>query len=75
MNMEMSKTLLRVPEILEAVTPLVAFPVTAEIIFGLIGHGDINPLGYIQRIPVFSVNQIQEVLRALQENQGVARAS
>lgn len=67
--MDTSKTLLRIPELLEALKPLVSIPITHEDIFRLIGTGDIQPLGFIQRIPVFDVSQIGEVAKKLQVNQ------
>jgi len=64
--MKNSHTLLRVPELLKAIEPLVSMPLTAEDIFRLIGTGEIEPLGYIQRIPVFSVEQIGKIVRKFQ---------
>jgi len=60
------QTLLRVPELVKAIAPLVSIPLTPDDIFRLIGTGDIEPLGYIQRIPVFSVEQIGEIVRKFQ---------
>ncbi len=59
------KTLLRIPEILEAVNPLISNPVTHKDVFRLIGTGDIKPFGFIQRIPIFTPEQIGEVAEAI----------
>jgi|GEM_PF-4336946 len=64
--MNRTKTLLRVPELIKAVEPLVSNPVTHEDIFRLIGTGDIQPLGYIHRVPVFGLNQIGDIARKFQ---------
>jgi hypothetical protein len=56
-----SKTLLRIPELIEAVNRLTPNPVTPADVFRLIGTGDIKPLGFAQRIPFFSVEQIADV--------------
>lgn len=61
-----SKTLLRIPELIEAVNQLVLNPVTPTDIFRLIGTGDIKPLGFVQRIPLFSVEQIGDIARQFQ---------
>ena len=63
MVMNASKTLLRVPELVKAVAPLVSVSITAKDIFRLIGTGGIKPLGFIQRVPVFDITQIGEVAR------------
>lgn len=67
------KTLLRVPDLIAAVEPLVKSKVSADDIFRLIGSGDINPLGVVQRMPVFDLDQIAgiaEVLRQTMEGGG-----
>ena len=66
------QTLLRMPELVKEVNLLVSDTVTHDDIFRLIGSGDIIPFGYIQRIPVFVLSQINEVasnfqLKELQE--------
>jgi len=61
-----SKTLLRVPELVEAVNQFVLKPVNHKDIFRLIGEGDIKPFGYLQRIPVFAVEQIKDVVEEFQ---------
>lgn len=68
--MDSNKTLLRIPELLEAIKPLVSIPITHEDIFRLIGTGEIEPLGFIQRIPVFDLGQIGDVAKKLQANRG-----
>lgn len=61
-----SKTLLRMPELVKAVEPLVPGSITHDDIFRLIGTGDIKPLGYIQRVPVFDLSQIGTIAKKLQ---------
>ena len=61
--MDTTKTLLRTPELIEAVQPLVLSPVKHEDVFQLIGTGEIKPLGYIQRIPVFGLGQISDIAK------------
>lgn len=56
-----SKTLLRIPELIEAVNRLVPNTISPTDIFRLIGTGDIKPFGYVQRIPLFSVEQIGDI--------------
>jgi hypothetical protein len=63
----MTKTLLKVPDLVMAVQPLVNRPVNARSIFELIGEGKIKPMGYLQQIPLFDVGQIGEVVQALQQ--------
>jgi hypothetical protein len=63
-----SRTLLRVPELIEAVNPLISKPINSEDVFRLIGTGDIKPLGFIQRIPVFSVDQIGDIAKKFQKS-------
>lgn len=64
--MDTNKTLLRVPELMRAVKPLVSFPITHKDIFQLIGTGDIKPLGFIQRIPVFDITQVSDVAKVIE---------
>lgn len=61
------KVLLRVPELIDAVQPLVGKPVDAQVIFELIGLGDIQPLGYVHRMPIFAIEQIGDVIAALRQ--------
>ena len=65
--MNKSKTLLQVPELIKAIEPLVDSAVTPKDIFRLIGEGDIAPLGYLQKMPLFSVEQIGFIVRKLAE--------
>lgn len=62
------KTLLRVPELVEAVTPLVDASVSAADIFRLIGTGDIRPLGYVHRMPVFDLGQTSAIVVAIERS-------
>lgn len=55
------QTLLRMPELVKEVKPLVSDTITHDDIFRLIGTGEVVPFGYIQRIPVFALSQINEV--------------
>jgi hypothetical protein len=64
-----SKTLLRIPELIEAVNPLISKPINSEDVFRLIGTGDIKPLGFVQRIPVFSVEQISDIAKKFRSTQ------
>ena len=59
------KTLIKVPELIEALEPLIQGKLVPDDIFRLIGGGDIKPLGYLQRIPVFDLNQIAEIATAI----------
>ena len=52
------KTLLRVPDLVEAVAQLVEFDVSINDMFKLIGDGKIKPYGYVQRAPIFEPGQI-----------------
>ena len=61
--MVMVKTLLRIPELIEAVNPLLSKPINHDDVFRLIGTGDIRPLGFVQRIPIFSVDQIGDIVK------------
>ena len=61
------KVLLRIPEIVAAVQPLIDKSVDGQILFELIGAGHILPLGYIHRMPVFSVEQIADVVAAIRQ--------
>jgi hypothetical protein len=59
--METVKTLLRTPELVRALNPLVSVPITPKDVFRLIGEGRIKPCGYIQRVPVFDVTQLGDI--------------
>jgi hypothetical protein len=66
--MEPSKTLLRTPELVRALEPLVSVPVTPKDIFRLIGEGLIKPCGYIQRVPVFDIAQLGDIAKQFQRD-------
>jgi len=59
------KTLLQIPDLIEAINPLAGSEISSDDIFQLIGSGDIKPLGFIQRIPVFELNQIANIAEAI----------
>ena len=61
--METVKTLLRTPELIRALKPLVSIPISSADIFRLIGEGRVKPCGYIQRIPVFDIAQIGPIAK------------
>lgn len=61
--MEKAKTLLRTPELVRALEPLVLGPVTPKDVFRLIGDGLITPCEYVQRVPVFDVSQIADIAK------------
>ena len=61
--METVKTLLRTPELVRALQPLVSDPVTPKDIFRLIGEGRIKPCGYLQRVPVFDIAQLGDIAK------------
>lgn len=56
-----SKTLLTVPDLAAAIEPLVGRPISEAELFRLIASGDVEPLGYVVRAPVFSPSQIATV--------------
>jgi hypothetical protein len=65
------RTLLRVPDLIVAVEPLIGYRVAPDDIFQLIGSSIIEPFGIIQRMPVFGLEQIAEVadkLKTIQNN-------
>ena len=65
------RTLLRVPDLVAAVEPLVKSKVSADDIFRLIGSNEIKPFGVVQRMPIFNLDQIAEVaskLNAIHDN-------
>ena len=59
------RTLLRVPDLIKAIEPIVGSKVAPDDIFRLIGSGDIKPLGVVQRIPVFDLDQIASIAEAV----------
>lgn len=59
--MKTSKTLLRTPELVKAIRPLVSGPVTYKDIFRLLGTGDLVPLGYLRSVPLFDAAQITDI--------------
>jgi len=58
-------TLLRVPDLVAAVEPLLGRPISTRDIFGLIAAGGIRPFGYVLRAPVFTPEQIADVAESL----------
>ena len=61
------KTLLRVPDLAVALSSLVGREIGSSDIFQLIGEGEIEPLGVLQRAPVFGLEQIGEIAETLQK--------
>jgi hypothetical protein len=59
------RTLLRVPDLVIAIEPFVEAEVTVDDIFRLIGNGDIKPVGIVQRMPVFDLQQIADIAATL----------
>ena len=59
------KTLLNVPDLIEALKPLVEEQVTARDVFSMIGSGEIRPYGVVQRMPIFGLTQIGEIAAAI----------
>jgi hypothetical protein len=55
------QTLLRVPDLVAAVGPLVGRTVGLREVFALIAAGDIKPFGYVLRAPLFTTGQVAEV--------------
>lgn len=66
--MKPARTLLRTPELVRALGTLVSVPVTPKDIFRLIGDGLIQPCGYIQRVPVFDIEQLGDIAKQLSNN-------
>ena len=64
-----SMTLLRVPDLADAVEPFLSSPVDTTEIFRLVAAGLIRPLGYVVRAPVFSPQQVAEVVAVIQAEQ------
>ncbi len=69
-----TQTLLTVPDLAEAVTPILGHITPAEI-FAMIGEGVVHPLGYVRRAPVFSPGQILGVAQAIFEGRGEEASS
>ncbi|MGB7581319.1 MAG: hypothetical protein WBL85_02575 [Sedimentisphaerales bacterium] len=61
------RTLLRVPDLIEAIEPLVGTRIVADDVFRLIGSGDIKPLGVVQRTPVFDLDQIAGIAEVIRQ--------
>ncbi len=61
-----TKTLLRVPDLITVIEPLVDVKLAVDDFFRLIGDGAIKPLGFVQRMPVFGLDQVAEVVKAIQ---------
>jgi hypothetical protein len=61
------QVMLRVPDVAEAVGPLVGRPVTDTELFTLIAAGVIEPFGYFVKAPVFLPNQIADIAASLRE--------
>ena len=55
------QTLLRVPDLVAAVEPLVGRTVGLREVFTLIAARDIKPFGYVLRAPVFTTRQVADV--------------
>jgi len=62
-----TKTLLNVPDLIVAVKPLVRIQVSADDIFELIGSGDVRPMGVVQRMPVFDLDQIADIAAIIKQ--------
>jgi len=59
------KTLLRVPDVIAAVSPLLGRDVRSDEIFGKIAAGAFRPFGYVFRAPVFTPDQLADVAAVL----------
>jgi hypothetical protein len=55
------QTLLRTPDLVAAIEPLVGRTVKLREVFMLIAAGDIKPFGYVLRAPVFTTGQVADV--------------
>lgn len=60
-------TLLRVPDLVAAVEPLVGHPVLPQDVFRLIASGKITPHGYVIRAPIFTPEQVADVVTSLRK--------
>lgn len=63
-------TLMRVPDMIDAVEPLIGWRPDPTEMFRLIGQGEIKPLGVVWRAPIFAPSQIGEVAAVLQRVHG-----
>jgi len=57
------KTLLRVPDLVEAINTILPKPISGNFIFQLIADGKIKPFGYICSAPIFTPEQVGDVAR------------
>lgn len=55
------RTLLTVPDLIAAIQPIVGNRVVVSDMFRLIGAHVIEPFGFVQRMPVFQLDQVGEV--------------
>ncbi len=69
------QTLLRVPDLVAAVEPLVGRTVKLREVFALIAAGDIKPFGYVLRAPVFTPDQVAEVATAITKRAAIETCS
>jgi len=67
------KTLLRVPDLLEAVGPIDGRCPEPREIFVLIGRGVVQPFGYVLRAPVFLPEQVATVRSILSRRAPASR--
>ena len=61
------QTLLRVPDVIAAVGPIIGHAVLPSDIFRLIASAEIKPFGYVLRAPVFTPDQVADVAASLGE--------
>lgn len=59
-------TLLRVPDVVKAINPMLQEPISIETIFQLIGEQKLYPFGYVCRAPIFVPEQVTEIARIVQ---------
>jgi hypothetical protein len=69
------KTLLQVPDLLEAISPLIDVPVSTGDVFRLISSGQIRPLGFLRRMPVFDLGQIADIAGQVEKLKGGHKCS
>jgi hypothetical protein len=62
-----TQTLLTVPDLVFALEPLIGQTVPVARLFALIAAGQVKPLGYVARAPVFSLSQVADVANAVAE--------
>ena len=55
------RTLLTVPDLVAAIEPIVGHKVAVSDIFRLIGSNKITPFGFVQRMPIFQLDQVGEI--------------